>query len=248
MNIFSWIFGSQKHEKIVPVEKPPKTYEELKKTHGVAKYMVSLERDKSTGEIDEDNFAMRWLRETEKQIINLQEDEFTKSVLRILSRHRFDITHAIENGYEKDFVVACREICHFLQYGSPYPVIDSTFGPTPFSGTELFFWLISQAKSDSEDEREGFSCIVDAWRGAWDSRVVLGHRLKEETHEEKVELDSLLMRVGLIFVGAEHAGQSAVLIDIMCEVDSGEEFVQKILNNTQIELDELYETHSKRDP
>ena len=199
-------------------EEPPKDLDSLIEDYNFERSHLSWVAYENKGKIP-DGYSRR-LREIEEQIINLIPDALERAVLRIVARYEFDITDFIkQEDWREEFRKQCLRICHFLYYGSIYPTKPDR-PALPFPGNEFFFWLLMQAKLGSQEDR--LKNVSVALGKALDKGEILGCPLNSET------LDSLSLRLFVVLAG-EWAKQSAVLRDILCEVEGGELFIRELL-------------------
>ncbi|MDA2922241.1 hypothetical protein MYX07_03160 [Patescibacteria group bacterium AH-259-L07] len=199
-----------------PEEKEPKSMEALIKEYRLEKFVLSYTAQKYHGNIPEHELTS--LRKIEEQIINLLPDDFQRSVFRILARHKFDIVDFLKKeDWREDLRTTCRDICHFLYYGVPYPK-EPEWEPLPFPGNEFFFWLLKQAKKHKESD-DDIANILNAFTH---TQEILGCRFSKE---ERCRIANPLLTV---FIG-EWRKQTLILIDILYEVEGGESFIRELL-------------------
>jgi len=214
---FLWS-GRKKEKPFPPKEKPKKDLKELIKDYKAEKLLLSFVAKDDRGNIPESE--LKWLKEIEGQIIELLPGDFQKGVFKILARYRFDFLEFSEQGdWQQSFREISRDICHFLYRGAPYPQ-EPEWPPLPFSGEKFFFWLLTQAKTGKKSNK--YENISAALVEAKEKEIILCHHMKGE------DIARLANRILVVFAG-EWAKQTAVLVDIMCELEGGELFVKELL-------------------
>ncbi len=225
MDLF-WLFGNRnkKHQAESSLSESPfdcssKTRtEDLIEKYKIEEWILKDKANKNSGRLSESDH--RELKKIEDEIIRRIPDEFKKNVFRIFGKYKFDIVELLKNNsWEEEIKSVCEEICIFLHYGSPSPLLSNM--PLPLPGNEYLLWLLSKAGEDPKDPK---SSIFDAAKVMFLEKKIFGCNFSE------MELQSIAGRLIVIFAG-EYAKQSSAMIDIWLTVPGGKEFLAKIINS-----------------
>lgn len=208
---------------ILPPE-PEKSIAELMKDYRTYRMSVSMAPSIDRG------FWENKVRETEDKIIAKLPDELQKATFRILQKYRFDFCGFLEKeDWTMQLKEVARDICHFLCYGSPYP-LKPEWPPLPFSGESFFLYLFGKAKDGGKTDSLGrVETIFSALKTVVETKELMGNSFAIE------DLQNIGMRVMVVFAGEFH-GQAGALMDIFCEVDGGEHFVREIIAQSRQRL------------
>jgi hypothetical protein len=198
----------------------PDDMEGLLKRYKMEQALLSYVANEKMGKLDEED--LKRLRVIERKIIGLLPNELDRQVLEIVSRYNFNIEEFLdENDWKSSFEKKWFEICHFMYYGSPFPQIAMLWEPLPFPGNEFIFWLFKKAiTGESDDLLDNVNVEM--------VKMVKSKKIYGRTFGDQ-EIQSLGMRVIVIFAG-EFNKHANILIDIMREVENGEEVVKEILD------------------
>lgn len=199
---------------------PEKSIAELIEDYRAGKMCVSMAPQTDKGFWEDE------LRRTEDKIIAKLPNGLQKSALMILQRYRFDFREFLEKeDWTAPLKEVARDICHFLHYGSPYPM-KPQWAPLPFSGEDFFLHLLESAKKSNKTDSAGrIGAISLTLKAAVETKELFGHSFVVE------DLQNIGMRVIVVFAGELH-GQAGALMDIFCEVEGGEQFVREIITKT----------------
>lgn len=189
----------------------------LLKEYQLEMWYLKTIANKNLGKVPEEEYAE--LKKIEEEIIEQQLDPLQRDVFRIFARRKFNIVDLIPD-WKEDMKKVNKEICHFLQYGSPFP-LKSGRQYLPFSGNNFFFWMLEEAKEDEGKKR--FENLSLFFKEAKEKGIIFGYKVSEE------ELQNIAGRLIVVFSG-EWVLQSAVLLDILCQVKGGEAFVKEVLD------------------
>lgn len=221
----NFLSGWNKNKSSLPKEKyrlpinnlSQKSKEELLNEYWLEKLLISSIASQNLGHVDK--IYYKKFNAVEHELIARLPDDFQRAVFHIFARHKFDIVDLMkDDSWKEDVRDTCREICHFLYWGSPYP-FEARYFVLPFSGHEFLSWLISKAQIGSEDRQKD---IFSAAKTIADEKKILGYEFSEN------DIQSVFGRLIVIFAG-EFAKKTAVLIDIWLEVDGGKSFIENIL-------------------
>ncbi|MFH1207219.1 MAG: hypothetical protein V1668_01280 [Patescibacteria group bacterium] len=214
MGLWPW----KKKNKPEPELEPEKSLPELINEYKTQIGLLSLLNAGKTKPLP-DHFYDRF-KKIEQQIIAHLPDKFQQEVFQILARHKFDITEFLrDEDWQTSFKIIARKTTHYLHYGAPYPE-KPEWPPLPCPGNEFYYWMIQQSKSDDPSKR--VENILVALEVMFGKGEILGHSLG------KSELGYINMCC-LAIIGGEWRKHSAVLIDIYCELDQGDEFLKTLL-------------------
>lgn len=221
----NFLSGWNKDKTIPPVEErrlpindlSQKTKEELLNAYWLEKLVISSIASQNLGKVDK--LYYKKFNAIENELIARLPDGFQRAVFQIFARHKFDIVDLMkDDNWKEDMRDTCKEICHFLHWGSPYP-FEASYFVLPFSGHEFLVWLISKAQVGSKDRQKD---IFSAAKTISEEKKIFGYEFSEN------DIQSVFGRLIVIFAG-EFAGKTAVLIDIWLEVDGGKSFIENIL-------------------
>lgn len=200
-------------------EEPKKSLAELIDEYNRWRVIISFANAGKTSPLPDDDVFMQELKKIEGQIIDNLPDELQKSVFAILARHKFDITDFLgQKDWRTIFKEVCQEICHFLYCGSPLTESVEWSIALPVSGEEFFFHLLNCARIGEE---EPCSNLWTAVRKMIEDKKVMEHDFDCWSN--------IGGRLIVVFAG-EFARQSAVLVDILCEIEDGRNLIKEILN------------------
>ncbi len=218
--------------KLPKVQLPKKSTAELIREYRTAHYFISQYMYAHGGSRpDKSDFLMTDLSRIEAEIVEQIPDLFQRSVFRILAHHEFDITDFLkdENGHitwQEEIRNTLEQSCNFLfNYGQPAGVHESRkFTPLPFSGEEFMLWFLQEVKNSPDSKNpNSIVRVLGILNPFLKSGIILGHNLQEES------MKGIGDRLLVIFVG-EYANRMAVVIDIFCDSNEGEQFIREILN------------------
>lgn len=233
LKIFDKLFSSRRKKKNNSQSiKPKKTWEELKRSYNAERMLLSFELNQNLGNLPEG--ADKDLKKIEEELIALMPSDFDQSVFQIFARHDFDIIDLYESDWREMLKTFLEKNCHFLYSGTVYSFEDVPWEPLPILGEDLFLHLLKLGQEGEADNSiDRISSIFEKmnFKKIIEEKKLLGHDISEE------EARSLGGRLIAIFMSRECSKQSSAIIDIFCEVEGGEQFVKKILN----ELKELKE-------
>jgi hypothetical protein len=209
-------FFETKKSKSERVPLPKRDMGILIKDYKIESWLLRNLANRNLGKVPEEAYAD--LKKIENEIIEQLPDPLQREVFKIFAQHKFDIVDLIP-GWKEEMKKVSKEVCHYLHYGSPFPNVPE-WPPLPLPGNVLFLWMLEEAKEEEGKKRYyGLSLF---FKKAKEDGEIFGFKISEE------ELQNISGRLIVIFSG-QWAKHSAVLLDILCQVEGGEDFVKEIL-------------------
>lgn len=175
-----------------------------------AQVLASFARRGSDAEV----FLEKELREAEQKVIAALDDPLQQRIFTILAKHKFNLLEFLDRDWVEVLRDAFQRVTEFL--GKPY-VEEGKCRDYPFSGQELYLWLLQRAK-ESPNSEERLGSIFAPLGGDNICGVTLTSKARQ----------SLVWWMMVVFIG-EFVKQSAVFLDIICDVPGGEEFIKEKL-------------------
>jgi hypothetical protein len=154
---------------------------------------------------------MQAFKAAEQAVIAALEDPFQREIFAVLAKHGFDILDFLDGDWIAILGDVLRVIVAFL--GQRYPA-GGEWQDYPFSGEELYLWLLERTKGSSDRVVAIFANL--------EKTSICGFDLGFEARR------SLSDRLIVVFAG-EYTKRSAAFIDIFCDVEGGEEFIREEL-------------------
>lgn len=198
-----------------------KTLDELVKMYNSEEQWLKYVASEKGGKLSEEDYET--LKRIENEIIKKTPDEFEKKVLRILADKKFNIVGLMNKKWDEEIRAICYDICHFFKQG------PSSFKPLPFSGHELFSWLLSNT---GDNEKDRFGNISRVAAEEFKNNRLMGYDFSEDSGKEpSLFLESIGGKIIVVFVG-EFAPKTAVLTEIWkMEGGKGKEYLENMLKD-----------------
>jgi len=153
------------------------------------------------------------LEEKQRKIIQVLPNEFQKEVFNILMKYELNLLEFLDNNWKETLRVAYRNIARYLDPEYPLQFIGKE--NFPVEGKNFFFWVLIQLKEgDSENRYARLGELIK-------KGDICGHKISEED-----VIRIIAMKVSLTLFGKDYGIQSRVLVDIMCNLERGEQFLR----------------------
>jgi hypothetical protein len=203
----------QKEEIPQPKKDPSTLIRELDDTQRILdmlgssgdKLLVAMEKSKA--------------EELRTEIIDMLSDEFQKKVLKILIKHKFDLLDFVgkDKDWKEEFRAGFKDIAFYLDPKHPLNFVKDKL---PIPGKDLLFWMLQQAKNGKSEN--GYVNIGKALLAG----EICGHRVND-----RELIQSIFLLMNCVFFSKEYGFQFVVLMDIMREIEEGEEFIREEFYN-----------------
>lgn len=151
-------------------------------------------------------------RELEEKIVGLLADDFQKKVFRILMKYEFDLLKLLEQDWKEVLSAVYGGIAKFLT--------DMLGKKLPVSGKDFLFWMLEKAKQGDFENR--YQNIGEA---------ILKGEVCDSLIPDEETIQHILMLATCIFTSDEYRRQFEVFMEIMCDLEGGEQFIREELCN-----------------
>jgi len=152
------------------------------------------------------------LRELEEKTVDLLADDFQKKVFMILMKHEFDLLKLFEQDWKETLRAVYKDIAQYL--------VGMLGKELPVSGKDFLFWMLEKAKQGNSENR--YQNIGEA---------ILKGEVYDYSVCDKETIQQILMFTACIFTSDEYRRQFEVLMEIMCDLEGGEQFIREELCN-----------------
>lgn len=208
MPLLRWPWGRRAKPKLEP-RKPKKDLATLIEELRIAQTFAGFAAGRSG--VPED--LQKVLKKAEQEAIAALEDPLQKEIFGILAKYNFNLLEFLREDWEGVLRRSFGEISDFL--GKPY-LEGSEWKEYPFTGEELYLWLLQRVKGAEPAER-----LVPIFASLEEDRIC-GFDLSFRARQ--CLADKLLV----VFFGT-FAKQFKVFLEIVRDVAGGEEFIREKL-------------------
>lgn len=174
-----------------------------------------------TGQVS--SFAQNELRQIETKIIQLIPDKFLQDFLKVCCENEFDIEEILEARDADDWEKPAREVCQDLVW------VAKRDKEIPFSGKEIFSWLMDLAVSERGEEKSAVENVLDGFVEAKKKGVFCGKSMEELNWTESDFDDVATFTIFPVILAREYRKKFKLFAEVAAKIPGGREWVQKTI-------------------